>query len=125
AWHMIFQGPAAVNGQASGKSKKSGVARMNGMKQVTIPAIAYISTLVYFALRSQETFGAGTSAHEFDFFEFYRGLVTFLEKEAPQEECQEFLGWWNKQVFPNHVPPEEETVTATSTRGLMKAQISA
>ncbi|KAF8582596.1 hypothetical protein K439DRAFT_1618126 [Ramaria rubella] len=124
-WRMIFQGPRAVNGQPSGKSKKCGVSQMNNMKQVTIGGIAYISTLVYFVLGSQETFGAGNGDHDIDFFEFYRGLVVLVENETPPEDREDLLAWWNKQVFPNYVTPDEEDSALPTICGLMKAQIRA
>ncbi|KAF8574494.1 hypothetical protein K439DRAFT_1624282 [Ramaria rubella] len=111
------------------------------VRQVTVPGIAYICTLVdiiyppwvsathttqvYFALGSQEAFSAGNGDHKFDFFEFYRGLVAFVENGMPEEDRQDLLVWWNKQVFPNYVAPEEKDCALPTIHGLMKAQIRA
>ncbi|KAF8471549.1 hypothetical protein JB92DRAFT_1918791 [Gautieria morchelliformis] len=78
------------------------------MTQVTVPGLAYVATLVYFALGSQETFGAGGDDHMYDFYTFYRGLITFVNEDTPSAECNNLLAWWNQRVFPNYLHAAED-----------------
>ncbi|KAF8526381.1 hypothetical protein JB92DRAFT_2805934 [Gautieria morchelliformis] len=124
AWHMIFQGPSAVDGRTSNKATKCGNALHHGMKSVTVNALAYIATLVYFALSSQEVFSAGGGDNEFDYYEFYRGLVATLEEEFSAEDRSQVIEWWNRQVFLKYVDTLSKTTAASKTgRGLMMAQM--
>ncbi|KAF8515305.1 hypothetical protein JB92DRAFT_3156078 [Gautieria morchelliformis] len=96
AWRMIFQGPSAVDGHTSNKATKRGNALHHGVKSVTVNALAYIATLVYFALSSQEVFSAGGGDNEFDYYEFYRGLVATLEEEFSAKDRSQVIEWWNR-----------------------------
>ncbi|KAF8525411.1 hypothetical protein JB92DRAFT_2702153, partial [Gautieria morchelliformis] len=98
-WRLIFQGPSTVDGQASRKATKCGNAHINGMTQVTVPGLAYVATLFYFALGSQETFGAGGDDHMYDFYTFYRGLITFVNEDTPSAERDDLLAWWNQWII--------------------------
>ncbi|KAF8460696.1 hypothetical protein JB92DRAFT_3137451 [Gautieria morchelliformis] len=108
----------------SRKVTRRGNARINHMTRVTVPALAYISTLVYFALGSQETFGPGGDTHTFNFFGFYRGLITCVNEDLPPADREAMLLWWNRQVFPNHADTDEEGgwPPAKTGHGLMQAQ---
>ncbi|KAF8532286.1 hypothetical protein JB92DRAFT_3244319 [Gautieria morchelliformis] len=102
AWRLIFQGPSALDGHPSPNAKR-GNACLNGMKKVTVAALAYVATLVYFALSSQETFRPRGNGHTFDFYTFYSGLITCVNEDAMAKDHDAILLWWNKQAFPNHM----------------------
>ncbi|KAF8525620.1 hypothetical protein JB92DRAFT_2701435 [Gautieria morchelliformis] len=99
AWRLIFLGPSALDSHPSHKATRRGNAHINHMTRVTIPALAYISTLVYFALGSQETFRPWGDTHMFNSFGFYRGLITCVNEDLPPTDREAMLLWWNRCVF--------------------------
>ncbi|KAF8490296.1 hypothetical protein JB92DRAFT_3147897 [Gautieria morchelliformis] len=124
AWRLIFQGPSTLDGHPSPNAKR-GNACINGMKKVTVAALAYVATLVYFALSSQEKFRPRGDGHTFDFYTFYCGLITCMNEDATAKDHDAILLWWNKQVFPNHMQTDNEghaNPPAQTGRGLMQAQ---
>jgi Family of unknown function (DUF6698) len=82
------------------------------MTTVTTNVIAYVATIVrllliihscthfqlqlYFSLSSQEVFCARGSNSDFDYFEFYRGLIASIDEELSPFDCAEVLAWWNQ-----------------------------
>ncbi|KIJ57375.1 hypothetical protein M422DRAFT_238967 [Sphaerobolus stellatus SS14] len=93
--------------------------------------MAYLATLVYFALNSDATFYSG-GGENFNYSEFYRGIITTLTDDASPEQLKELLLWWDQKVFPNYLNDEsdeedeqvaEDILSALSGRVLLKAQL--
>ncbi|KIJ53754.1 hypothetical protein M422DRAFT_241997 [Sphaerobolus stellatus SS14] len=128
---MIFIGPkAAYTGIPSAQQGGKGNAARNRVKHMTVGTLAYLATIVYFALRSDATFHAG-GGEDFDYAEFYRGLVMTMTEDATPEQLKELLLWWDRKVFPNYADQfseDEEDMEPVvsimiSGHGLLKAQL--
>ncbi|KAJ3505635.1 hypothetical protein NMY22_g17512 [Coprinellus aureogranulatus] len=102
AFKHVFTSPSsAVDGMAPSKSTRSSNARIHGMKQVTIPSIAYIATQVKFALSSTPTFSRNDTVTDSEYFYFL--IVDLLEDPEEHKEVDALLAWWNQQIFPVHI----------------------
>ncbi|KIJ55819.1 hypothetical protein M422DRAFT_152168 [Sphaerobolus stellatus SS14] len=96
---MILTGPSSVDGHSGSQhATKQANAKLNEMKHMTIPCIAYISVLLYFALSSQPTFSSGGGAGKFDFNKFYRSIIDLLNNPLMEKKKTELLKWWDKLV---------------------------
>ncbi|KIJ24723.1 hypothetical protein M422DRAFT_274447 [Sphaerobolus stellatus SS14] len=130
AWRMIFIGPKATfDGVPAPRQGGKGNAAKNCVKHMTVGTLAYLMTIVYFALRSDTTFHAG-GGESFDYAEFYRSLTMTMTKDASPEQLKDLLIWWDWKVFPNNVDEfsEDDDIetgisTMTSGCGLLKAQL--
>nr|VWO99861.1 Type III effector HopI1 [Ganoderma boninense] len=100
AFKHVFTSPSSVDD--SGRSTKSSNAAMHGMTKVTPASIVYVATLVRFALGTRATFACNDTTA--DYQKFYNMLLAFLVHPAERENVNDLLSWWNKQVFPNHIP---------------------
>ncbi|KIJ37301.1 hypothetical protein M422DRAFT_33834 [Sphaerobolus stellatus SS14] len=95
---MIFIGPkAAYTGIPSARQGGKGKAARNRVKHMTVGTLAYLATIVYFALRSDATFHAG-GGDDFDYAEFYRGLLMTMTEDATPEQLKELLLWWDRCI---------------------------
>ncbi|KIJ50436.1 hypothetical protein M422DRAFT_245707 [Sphaerobolus stellatus SS14] len=122
---MIFIGPkAAYTGIPSARQGGKGNAARNRVKHMTVGTLAYLATII----RCYLPCGGG---EDFDYVEFYRGLVMTMTEDATPEQLKERLLWWDRKVFPNYVDQfsedEEDMEPVVSTmisgRGLLKAQL--
>ncbi|KIJ35483.1 hypothetical protein M422DRAFT_144977, partial [Sphaerobolus stellatus SS14] len=97
-FHMVFQGPSAIDGRGpSAHATKKGNAQLNNMSKVTIPSISYTATLVciHFALNSVPAFTAGGSHGSFDNNAFYRSIIDLFTVLEMATHRHELLNWWN------------------------------
>ncbi|KAG8917209.1 hypothetical protein FRC01_002600, partial [Tulasnella sp. 417] len=103
----IFIGPSSADSQdTSSRSTRQGNAALNGMTKVSRETIAYIATMVRFALSSDESFGADPTRC-FDIYAFYRSIVNMLEMPDIQTDVKELLEFWDQTLFGQN-PTEEE-----------------
>ncbi|GJJ14859.1 hypothetical protein Clacol_009127 [Clathrus columnatus] len=123
-FRMVFHDPSNVNGRGpSARATKKGNAQLNNMRKVTVPSIAYIATLVRFALDSAPTFSPGGAHGTFNYQAFYTSMIDLLSMTQLNAFRENLLTWWNQQVFPFQDPDQaddEDTVHAQ-----MLAQIAA
>jgi len=107
---QIFIGPSAalVDNMANYRSTRQGNAEIHGMTSVTIPSIVYAATLVRFALSSETIFNLNNT-RSFQYGEFYRTIVDFLQGEDAMRHRERLLIWWNNTIYPtnnlSHGPP--------------------
>lgn len=94
----IFTSPSSVEKEP--KAIRSGNARIHGMTQVTPPSIAYVATQAWFVLTSSPTFTRSDSVTDSE--RFYSSILELFEDPDEQEEVNDLLVWWNRQVFPSH-----------------------
>ncbi|KIJ50057.1 hypothetical protein M422DRAFT_65783 [Sphaerobolus stellatus SS14] len=128
AFRMVFQGPSSVDGKGpSARATKKGNAERNSMIKITIPAIAYIATLVHFALDSTASFTAGGDHGNFDNNAFYRSIIDLLMVPPMAPFRKELLKWWNNQVFPNREPEQVDDGNTVHAQmlALLQAQLDA
>ncbi|KAH6893813.1 hypothetical protein BKA70DRAFT_1118743, partial [Coprinopsis sp. MPI-PUGE-AT-0042] len=91
AFKFIFLSPSSVDGDRG--ATRAGNARLHGMTKVTKASLAYVATLVRFALSSATVFSR--TDEEMDSETFYNSLLEFLEDPEEQEEAEALLDWWN------------------------------
>lgn len=92
AYKHIFTSPSSADKEL--KATKSGNARIHGMKQVTIPSLAYVATILRFSLSSSPTFSRTDTVT--DSQRFYTSIVDFLEDPDEKNEVNELLTFWNR-----------------------------
>ncbi|GJJ05878.1 hypothetical protein Clacol_000065 [Clathrus columnatus] len=99
-FRIIFQGLSSVDCCGpSGRATKKGNVELNNMRKVTAPSIAYIATLVRFALDSASTFASGGHHGTFNYHAFYTSIVTLLRMKEFRDSL---LTWWNQRaLIPN------------------------
>ncbi|KAG8952081.1 hypothetical protein FRC03_012272 [Tulasnella sp. 419] len=124
AYRAIFFGPSSVNSDISdARTTRAGNAVLGCITSVTPAAIAYITTLVRFALSSDTTMTAGDK-FKFSHCGFYRTLLEVMDPLEPSSFRKKFTGdllkWWNEQCFPHVEQPR--TRAATSTLSLFLQQ---
>ncbi|GBE89789.1 hypothetical protein SCP_1701140 [Sparassis crispa] len=93
----IFTSPSSVEREP--KATRAGNARIHGMTKVTPASIGYVATQVRFALSSSPVFSRTDTATDSE--RFYNSILDLFEDVDEQEEVNELLLWWNRQVFPN------------------------
>ncbi|KAG2042375.1 hypothetical protein BDR03DRAFT_1006775 [Suillus americanus] len=96
AYKHIVKSPSSVEREP--KATRSGNACLHGMKFVTIPSIAYITTQVRFALSLSSVFLQTNTTTDSEMF--YHSFLNLLEDPEESKEVDELLTWWNRQVFP-------------------------
>ncbi|KIJ42876.1 hypothetical protein M422DRAFT_48082 [Sphaerobolus stellatus SS14] len=128
SWKALYLGPSAWNGGGS-RGKRSGKASLCNLMQVTGRTIAYVATLLHFALSDDETLDREVTAGKFSYSAFFWTLVTFFEDPDFEEEAEELLKWWNEEAFPKNKTATTEEEAAedepTSRLGRMKKQLLA
>ncbi|KAF9643823.1 hypothetical protein BDM02DRAFT_3191156 [Thelephora ganbajun] len=85
-------------------SQKESNAEINGINKVTPEVIAYISTLVVFAIHDSKCFSRELSG--IDLSELYHDVVTVLRTKT--EWASKTLGFWNEIFFGEREEEEEE-----------------
>ncbi|KAJ3509290.1 hypothetical protein NMY22_g16344 [Coprinellus aureogranulatus] len=98
AFKHVFTSPSSV--EQDTRATRSGNAELHGMKSVTTASLAYIATLVRFALGSSAIFSRNDKSTDSE--RFYRSILQFLESPSEAEEVQELIEWWNKRIFPTY-----------------------
>ncbi|KIO20038.1 hypothetical protein M407DRAFT_223377 [Tulasnella calospora MUT 4182] len=97
AKHVLIGPSSAESLETTNKSTRLGNAALNGMKEVSLPFIAYICAQVRFALSSDEVFGQ--NAHSFDIYAFYRNILKMLRQEELADEIEEIRQYWDEVIF--------------------------
>ncbi|KDQ18750.1 hypothetical protein BOTBODRAFT_171529 [Botryobasidium botryosum FD-172 SS1] len=131
AWIVLF-GPSfarASEGELNAlRHGKKCNAYRNRIKQISMRFIAYITTLVHFALSSDTSLSPGDPRISsdnpiFTYSVFYRFLVDFLESPDPNRAQHKFrtklLVWWNSECFfkgPSHSQAGNSNLVGESTR---------
>ncbi|KAH6901543.1 hypothetical protein BKA70DRAFT_1229712 [Coprinopsis sp. MPI-PUGE-AT-0042] len=95
------------------RATRSGNARIHGMKQVTVPSLAYIATQVRFALSSSPTFSRTDLVTDSE--RFYGSVIEAFTEPQYQARVKLLLNWWDADRSKH---PKKGSVLA-----LMKAQI--
>ncbi|KAH6907818.1 hypothetical protein BKA70DRAFT_1104343, partial [Coprinopsis sp. MPI-PUGE-AT-0042] len=117
AFKHIFTSPSSVDREP--RATRSGNARIHGMKNVTVPSLAYVATQVRFALSSSPTFSRTDLVTDLE--RFYGSVIDAFSHEAEKDNVQALLAWWDMQIFPvyneRNKNPKKGSVLA-----LMKAQ---
>ncbi|KAJ3502959.1 hypothetical protein NMY22_g18413 [Coprinellus aureogranulatus] len=98
AYKHVFTSPSSVDQET--RATRSGNAELHGMTSVSIPSIAYIATLVRFALGSSAVFCRNDRTTDSE--RFYKSIVDWLESPEEHEEVQSLINWWNRKIFPAH-----------------------
>ncbi|KZP03035.1 hypothetical protein FIBSPDRAFT_915387 [Athelia psychrophila] len=93
AYKYIFTSPSSVEREA--KATRSGNARIHGMKEVTLPSIAYVATQVRFSLCSSSVFTRNDTNTDSE--RFYHSILDLLEDPEELKEVNELR---NCQIFP-------------------------
>ncbi|KAG8920387.1 hypothetical protein FRC02_000944 [Tulasnella sp. 418] len=104
AARYIFIAPSAMdNVDTSSRSTRPGNAALNNMQSITIPAIAYVATIVRFSLSSDETFTikCGTTGKGgFDYWSFYRGIIETLRDPIVKDtRTPRIMEYWNSRLW--------------------------
>lgn len=97
AYKHIFTSPSSVDKEP--KATRSGNARIHGMIKVTLASIAYVATQVRFALSSSPIFSRSDLATDSE--RFYNSILDLFEDVDEQQEVNDLLTWWNRQIFPS------------------------
>ncbi|KAH6884695.1 hypothetical protein BKA70DRAFT_1124678 [Coprinopsis sp. MPI-PUGE-AT-0042] len=118
AFKHIFTSPSSVDREP--RATRSGNARIHGMTQVTIPAIAYVATQVRFALSSSPVFSRTDLITDSE--RFYTSVIDTFSDVDEQVHVKELLEWWNRQVFPTENRPQDRDLKKGSVLALMKEQ---
>ncbi|TEB23232.1 hypothetical protein FA13DRAFT_1640163 [Coprinellus micaceus] len=95
AFKCIFTSPSSAEKEP--RATRSGNAKLHGMKTVTVASIAYVSTLVRFALNSSAIFSRNDKSTDSE--RFYRSIMDFLESPSECEEVEGLIRWWNMYAF--------------------------
>ncbi|KAJ3502535.1 hypothetical protein NMY22_g18550 [Coprinellus aureogranulatus] len=98
AYKHVFTSPSSVDQET--RATRSGNAEIHGMKSVTIPSLAYISTLVRFSLSSSAVFCRNDRSTDSE--RFYKTINDFLGSPSEKEEVDALLKWWNQKIFPSY-----------------------
>ncbi|KAG8921743.1 hypothetical protein FRC02_012390 [Tulasnella sp. 418] len=118
AYRAIFFGPGSVGEESMSeiRATKAGNAMLGGISSVSPSAIAYVTTLVRFALSSDSIMTSG-DRFKFNHCGFYRSIVDLLEPEEPsafrKKFTRELLRWWNEHCFPDAAPPVNQSKTSS------------
>ncbi|TEB18192.1 hypothetical protein FA13DRAFT_1649581, partial [Coprinellus micaceus] len=91
AYKYIFTSPSSVDQES--RSTRSGNAELHGMKAVTVASLAYVATLVRFALTSSAVFSRNDRVTDSE--RFYRSIIDFLELPSEKREVDALMKWWN------------------------------
>ncbi|KAH6879973.1 hypothetical protein BKA70DRAFT_1378292 [Coprinopsis sp. MPI-PUGE-AT-0042] len=117
-WKGLFRSTLLV--WVCPRATRSGNARIHGMTQVTIPAIAYVATQVRFALSSSPVFSRTDLITDSE--RFYTSVIDTFSDVDEQVHVKELLEWWNRQVFPTENRPQDRDLKKGSVLALMKEQ---
>ncbi|KAH6886036.1 hypothetical protein BKA70DRAFT_1123469 [Coprinopsis sp. MPI-PUGE-AT-0042] len=117
AFKHIFTSPSSVHQEL--RATRSGNARIHGMKNVTIPLLAYVATQVRFALSSSPTFSRTDLVTDSE--RFYASVIDTFTHEGERENVQDLLAWWDMQIFPVY-NEQNKNPKKGSVLALMKAQ---
>ncbi|KAH8915026.1 hypothetical protein BT69DRAFT_1357079 [Atractiella rhizophila] len=119
---IIIHGPATMN-SASNRARGATIGSQLSIRQITIPLMAYASTLARYALSSDTAFSAegitpikpGTEEVN-NYRDHYRRTVTLLStvKEQHENKFRELMSLWNKEVFPRD---DDETDSSRVAHG--------
>ncbi|KIJ34407.1 hypothetical protein M422DRAFT_263551 [Sphaerobolus stellatus SS14] len=111
SWKALYLGPSAWHGRGSWRT------------------IAYVATLLHFALSDDETLDREATVCKFSYSAFFWTIVTFFKDPDFKEEAEELLKWWNEEAFPKKKTATTEEEVAedepTSRLGHMKKQLLA
>ncbi|KAH6894784.1 hypothetical protein BKA70DRAFT_1117381 [Coprinopsis sp. MPI-PUGE-AT-0042] len=117
AFRHIFTSPSSVDREP--RATRSGNARIHGMKNVTVPSLAYIATQVRFALSSSPTFSRTDLVTDSE--RFYGSVIHAFSHKQEERNVASLLAWWDIQIFPvyneRNTHPKKGSVLA-----LMKEQ---
>ncbi|KAH6908698.1 hypothetical protein BKA70DRAFT_1103234, partial [Coprinopsis sp. MPI-PUGE-AT-0042] len=91
AFKHIFTSPSSVDREP--RATRSGNARIHGMKNVTIPSLAYVATQVRFALSSSPTFSRTDLVTDSE--RFYGSVIEVFTDCDYEENVRELLAWWD------------------------------
>ncbi|CAE6469479.1 unnamed protein product [Rhizoctonia solani] len=87
-------------GESSGSDRgtRPGFADTHSITQVTRPFLAYVATLLRYALSDEEAFRVNGS---FNYGQYYKDILEYLEDPAFKEATDGLVEWWNDQLFPD------------------------
>ncbi|KZV87414.1 hypothetical protein EXIGLDRAFT_773672 [Exidia glandulosa HHB12029] len=92
---IIFNGPRAMDG---GPASNRSVSKSYNMTEMTMPAIAYTTTIYAYGISSDERFDPeGKSG--FQYRAFYNGLLDHLDSLTAKQRSI-ILTFWNNNIFP-------------------------
>ncbi|KAH9009485.1 hypothetical protein EDB84DRAFT_1571192 [Lactarius hengduanensis] len=107
AYKHVFISPSSA--KVANRSMRRGNAALHNITSVTFESVAYVATLVRFALSNEPTFVPGGQdpvtgqQNGFPYCDFYRELLVHKGFLDVEEELEGLLQWWNKQFFPRSV----------------------
>ncbi|KAH9030355.1 hypothetical protein EDB85DRAFT_1891652 [Lactarius pseudohatsudake] len=107
AYKHVFISPSSA--KVANKSTRGGNAALHNITSVTFESVAYVATLVRFALSNEPTFVPGGQdpvtgqQNGFPYRDFYRELLVHKGFLDVEEELEGLLQWWNEQIFPRSV----------------------
>ncbi|KZP06774.1 hypothetical protein FIBSPDRAFT_763898, partial [Athelia psychrophila] len=87
----IFTSPSSVDCEP--KATRSGNARINGMNEVTFASIAYVATMIRFAMSSSSCFSR--TDYVTDSERFYKTVMDLFNDARARTRMNELKLWWN------------------------------
>ncbi|KZP21867.1 hypothetical protein FIBSPDRAFT_910647 [Athelia psychrophila] len=105
----IFTSPSSVDREP--KATRSGNARMNRMNEVTFASIAYVATMVRFAMSSSACFSR--TDYVTDSEKFYKTVMELFNDTRARTRMNELKTWWNIKIFPGSATASGPILTDT------------
>ncbi|KZP29412.1 hypothetical protein FIBSPDRAFT_908305 [Athelia psychrophila] len=87
----IFTSPSSVDREP--KATRSGNAHINGMNDVTFASIAYVATMIRFAISSSSCFSR--TDYVTDSERFYKTVMDLFNDARARTRMNELKSWWN------------------------------
>ncbi|KAH9061822.1 hypothetical protein EDB83DRAFT_2675478 [Lactarius deliciosus] len=125
AYKHVFISPSSA--KVANRSTRGGNALLHNISWVTFESVAYIATVVRFALSNDPVFVPGGQdpvtgqQSGFPYRDFYRELLIHKDFLQVEEELELLLQWWNEKIFPRTVY-HTSTVNSHSVGAIMREQ---
>ncbi|KAH8916513.1 hypothetical protein BT69DRAFT_1340141 [Atractiella rhizophila] len=128
---IIIHGPAALN-SANNRARGATISSQLSIRQITIPLIAYSSTLARYTLSSDIAFSAEGTApikpgteETNNYRDHYHRTVTLLStlEEQHKDKYKDLLSLWNREVFPRDDDEADSSWASSHGHGTNDADI--
>ncbi|EUC58745.1 hypothetical protein RSOL_273990 [Rhizoctonia solani AG-3 Rhs1AP] len=96
--HSPSEAENIAENNSSDRGTRPGFAETHAINQVTRPFLAYVATLLRYALSDEEAFRINGS---FNYGHYYTDILEYLEDPTFTEATDELVEWWDDQIFPD------------------------